>query len=158
MTPNLSDAFSDAPPSLESSSDIEPELQPRQDEALGAYIRRVRIARGLNLPDVARALIHLPKYARISHPYLSQIELGQVARPGRDRLISLANLLHIPSEWLLLKAGYDLTTNQTTDTASPLVQQIVQLVEDLSPADQKLFLTMLEAIVKQRRDEKYNRT
>lgn len=152
MTPNLSNEFSDTP----RSPDIEPELQPREDESLGAYIRRVRIARRLNLPDVARALVQLPEHARISHPYLSQIELGQVARPGRDRLISLANLLQIPSDWVLLKAGYDTGSGETTSTTSPLVEQIIHLVEELSPADQKLLHTMLDAIVKQRRNEKHN--
>jgi transcriptional regulator with XRE-family HTH domain len=138
--------------------DIETELQPRADEALGPYIRRVRKARGLSLPDVSRALMSLPKEMRISHPYLSQIETGQVAQPSRDRLVSLASLLRIPGEWLLVKAGYTITPAEPAKGASGLVQQIMLRVEELSVADQKLFLTMLDAVVKQRHDQKHNRS
>lgn len=138
--------------------DIETELQPRADEALGPYIRRVRKARGLSLPDVSRALMPVPKEMRISHPYLSQIETGQVAQPSRDRLVSLANLLRIPSEWLLGKAAYTITADEPPIGPSGLVRQIMLRVEELSVADQKLFLMMLDAVVKQRHNEKHNRS
>ncbi len=156
MSTDLSTSTINIDPSPESASDGKDELQPREDEALGPYLRRVRISRGLNLPGVARALIRLPKEMRISHPYLSQVELGQVAQPSRDRLVSLANLYQIPSEWLLRKAGYTLTLDEPTSSTSGIVQQILLRVEQLSPADQNLFLTMLDAVVKQRRDEKHN--
>lgn len=136
----------------------ETELEPLADETLGHYIRHVRQARGLNLPDVARALAHLPPYARVSHPYLSQIELGQVHQPSRDRLISLAGVLSIRTEWLLAKAGYCTPSDQAAPTSSPFVRQIMLRVEQLSPADQKLLLSLLDAIVRQRRAEARNRS
>jgi hypothetical protein len=46
--------------------------------------------------------------------------------------------------------------NETANAPSPLVQQILHLVKELSPADQKLLYTILDAIVKQRRNEKHN--
>ncbi len=153
---NFSPSTTNISPLLETSPNGEDGLQPHEDETLGSYLRRVRIARGLNLPDVARALIGLPKEMRVSHPYLSQVELGQVAQPSRDRLVSLANLYHIPSDWLLRKAGYTLILEEPTSSTSGIVHQIMKRVEELAPADQKLFLTLLDAVAKQRRDEKHN--
>jgi transcriptional regulator with XRE-family HTH domain len=134
---------------------FEEEWKPRGDEALGAYIRRIRLMRGLNLPDVARATATLPPTHRVSHPYLSQIELGQVFHPSRERLQSIANVLGIPEAWLLEKAGLSSgDAEQSTQVArSPLVDQIAMRAAQLQPADQKLFLQMIEAIVRMRRGE-----
>lgn len=158
MSTSLSPSTTNISASPETSWNGKGDLPPREDEALGPYLRRVRISRGLNLPDVARALVQLPKEMRVSHPYLSQIELGQVAQPSRDRLVSLANLYQIPSEWLLRKASYTLILDEPTTSTSGIVHQIMKRVQELSPADQKLVLTMLDALVKQRRDEKHNKT
>lgn len=61
----------------------DPEFQPRAEESLGQYIRRLRLLRGMSLPDVARFISHLPPERRVSHPYLSQDETGQGERTSQ---------------------------------------------------------------------------
>lgn len=134
----------------------EQELRPHADETLGAYLRRVRMMRGLNLPDVARALAGLPPSQRISHPYLSQIELGQVFQPARDRLQSLASVLGIPPEWLYEKAGLPLMGGAERRVAdrSPLAEQIATRATELEPSDQKMVLDMIEVVLRRRHGER----
>lgn len=129
----------------------EQELRPRQDEALGAYIRRVRLMRGLNLPDVARALANEPPSQRVSHPYLSQIELGQVFQPSRDRLQSIANVLQIKPEWLFEKAGLPLHGERAAAPRNMMVEQIATRAAEMEPTDQKMLLDMINVILKRRK-------
>jgi transcriptional regulator with XRE-family HTH domain len=133
----------------------ETELQPRPDETLGQYIRRIRVMRGLNLPDVARVTSQLPKVERVSHPYLSQIELGHVFQPARARLPSIARVLGIPGAMLLEKAGYSAggTGVPPRLERNPMVEQIAMRAAQLDPADQKLLLCMMEAVLRMRRGE-----
>lgn len=88
----------------------------------------------------------------MSHPYLSQIELGQVFRPGPERLQSIAQVLQVPPEWLLEKAGLDEKgiVEPASQGASPVVQKIAFRAAQLEPADQKMLLEMIEAVVKMR--------
>lgn len=134
----------------QSNTPPDPEFQPRAEESLGQYMRRLRLMRGMSLPDVARFTSHLPAERRVSHPYLSQIELGQVFRPAPERLRSIARVLQVPPEWLLEKAGIDEdgVVESSNQTASPLVEQIAFRAARLDPADQKMFLEMIDAIVK----------
>ncbi len=129
---------------------LDSQLQPRTEESLGQYIRRLRLLRGMSLPDVARFTAHLAPERRVSHPYLSQIELGQVFRPAPERLQSIARVLQVPPEWLLEKAGMDEkgVVDISNQDASPLVEQIAFRAAQLEPADQKMFLEMIEAVVK----------
>jgi transcriptional regulator with XRE-family HTH domain len=112
--------------------------------------------RGLNLPDVARATAHLPSSQRVSHPYLSHIELGVVFRPEPERLQSIARVLGIPEAWILEKAGYnaDGTISESAYVeSSPSSQQIKTDIAQLDPADREWLLPMLEAIMRIRRAE-----
>ena len=128
--------------------------RPRAEESLGTYIRRVRMMRGLNLPDVARALANEPPSQRVSHPYLSQIELGQVFQPSRDRLQSLANVLQIKPEWLFEKAHLPLHGAENTNQNNPMVDQIATRAAQMEPTDQKMLLDMIDVIVKRRQGER----
>ena len=132
----------------------EGELQPRAEESLGAYIRRVRLQRGLNLPDVARALANEPPSQRISHPYLSQIELGQVFQPARDRLQSLANVLQINPEWLFEKAHLPMQGAEDTTQRNPIVSEIATRAAKMEPTDQQMVLDMIRLSVKRRQGER----
>ncbi|MCC7163491.1 MAG: helix-turn-helix transcriptional regulator [Anaerolineae bacterium] len=132
----------------------EEEFRPREAESLGAYIRRVRLMRGLNLPDVARALANEPPSQRISHPYLSQIELGQVFQPSRDRLQSLANVLQINPDWLFEKAQLPLQGAEDTTEPNPIVSQIATRAAKMEPTDQQMVLDMINVIVKRRQGQR----
>lgn len=138
------------------SEHIEPELRPRAQESLGEYVRRLRLMQGMSLPDVARALNSLPPSQRISHPYLSQIEHGQVHQPSRDRLQSLASVFNIPPEWLYEKAGLptDSPKGMPVRQHSPLVDQLATRAALIEPADQQMMLDMVEAIIRRRESER----
>lgn len=128
------------------------ELRPYPQETLGDYVRRLRLMQGLSLPDVARAMTNLPPSQRISHPYLSQIEHGQVHQPSRDRLSSLASVFGIPPEWLYEKAGLptDSPRGMAARDMSPLVEQLATRASLIEPADQQMLLDMVEAIIRRR--------
>ncbi len=142
-------------PSGQEQEELGPEWKPQAEETLGQYIRRIRMMRGLNLPDVARVTSQLPESERVSHPYLSQIELGHVFQPARARLVSIARVLGIPEAWLLEKAGFSAggVSQPPRVERSPMVEQIAMRAAQMTPADQKLFLQMMEAIVRMRRAE-----
>ncbi len=135
------------------SAELGPEWKPRADETLGAYIRRVRLMRGMNLPEVARVTAQLPAAQRVSHPYLSQIELGQVFRPAPERLQSIAKVLAIPEAWLLEKAGFSASGVGPAPSIerSPIAERIAMRSATLDAADQQLILQMVETIVRMRR-------
>ncbi len=129
------------------------EWKPRDDETLGGYIRRIRLMRGMNLPDVARVTATLPDKQRVSHPYLSQIELGQVFRPAPERLRSIAQVLGIPEGWLLEKAGFSPTgiAKAPRSERSPVVEQIALRSAALDASDQQFILQMIETMTRMRR-------
>lgn len=127
------------------------EYEPRADETLGVYLRRVRTMRGLNLPDVSRALAGAPPTQRVSHAYLSQIELGQVFQPSRDRLQSLAQVLQIKPEWLFAKAGLPLSNQERPlPVHTPIVMQIMERAALLEPFDLKMLLQIIDWVISRR--------
>ncbi len=142
-------------PSGQEQEELGTEWRPQPDERLGQYIRRIRLMRGMNLPDVARITSQLQESERVSHPYLSQIELGHVFQPARARLQSIARVLGIPDAWLLEKAGFSAggTGEPPRVERNPMVDQIALRAAQMGPADQKLFLQMMEAVVRMRRGE-----
>jgi transcriptional regulator with XRE-family HTH domain len=76
--------------------------QPKKQEgtpaaALGDFIRTQRRLAGLSLREVA-------DLARVSNPYLSQVERGQHA-PSLRVLLGIADALGIASDVLLAEAG-----------------------------------------------------
>lgn len=127
---------------------------PRPEERLGEYIRRVRLMRGLNLPQVARASADEAPSQRISHPYLSQIELGQVFQPSRDRLQTLAKILQIQPEWLFEKANLPLHGADTATQQNPMVDRIATRAAEMEPTDQQMVLEMIDLILKRRKGER----
>jgi transcriptional regulator with XRE-family HTH domain len=67
-------------------------------ETAGAFIRRVRQARGLSLRQFA-------KLVGISPTYLSHIEVDHAPPPGPDKLDAIARELSVDPGELLLLAG-----------------------------------------------------
>lgn len=58
-------------------------------ETVGARIRQVRLRHGLSQAALARA-------AKVSRPYIVQLENGTVTRPGADKVTRIAEALGIP--------------------------------------------------------------
>jgi transcriptional regulator with XRE-family HTH domain len=68
-------------------------------ESIGALVRRLRRARGLQQFDLAGL-------AKVGRSWLSQLELDRIERPDPDRLGRLAGPLGVEAERLLAVAGY----------------------------------------------------
>lgn len=136
-----------------SSAEPGPEWQPRTEETLGAYLRRIRLLRGMDLGDISDITPKIPESQHVSQPYLSQIELGRALHPSRERLISLAHALGLPEKWVLEKAGLIGATQIVPEppTPSPLAQQISLRAAQLDPSDQEAFLRMIDAVLRLRR-------
>ncbi len=69
--------------------------------AIGAALRRIRLLRGLTLKDVAER-------ARVSMPYLSEIERGR-KEPSSEILESVCRVLDLTLERLLVEARAEST-------------------------------------------------
>jgi transcriptional regulator with XRE-family HTH domain len=66
--------------------------------AFGQYVREHREALGLSGRDMARAL-------ELSQAYVSGMERGKYAPPGRDVLVRMAEFLQVPKDELMSRAG-----------------------------------------------------
>lgn len=67
---------------------------------IGAYLRRVRKAKGFTLREAA-------KRSGVSHPYLSQLENGKNDKPSPEILRKLSSTLDVSYLELMTKAGYN---------------------------------------------------
>jgi transcriptional regulator with XRE-family HTH domain len=79
------------------------DLEPRDDETLGHFIRRVRLCRALTPAAIADATTSFPIESRLSCSYLSQLELGLIRSPSTAYLRALAQVLEISLDWLIEK-------------------------------------------------------
>ncbi|MDR2984810.1 MAG: helix-turn-helix transcriptional regulator [Nocardiopsaceae bacterium] len=70
---------------------------------LGDVLRRIRLDQGRTLADVARA-------ARVSMPYLSEVERGR-KEASSEVLAAICDALHIDITDLLAATGRDLATS-----------------------------------------------
>lgn len=125
------------------------EYEPRADETLGAYLRRVRVLRGISLPEVARALASAASSPHISSRYLSQIEFEQILQPTDESLQRLAHILQVKPEWLLEKAR-----QPRQREPSPLRVCVRTGEQNLAPDDQKLFLQMIKQVLSHRHNSR----
>ncbi len=134
------------------------ELRARADESLGAYIRRIRLMRGMGLAEVADATPTVPESRHVSYSYLSQIELGRALSPSRERLVSIALVLGVPPAWLLEKAGFAGGTEPRAEdrgSPSPIVKEIALRAGQLDQTDQEAFLQMIDAVLRMRRRRRH---
>lgn len=70
-------------------------------EALGAFLKSLRIGLGMSLRDVEDATSR-----EVSNPYLSQIEHGRIIKPSPHILHSLADVYGTSYADLMERAGY----------------------------------------------------
>ncbi|MHB8356246.1 MAG: helix-turn-helix domain-containing protein [Vulcanimicrobiaceae bacterium] len=95
-------------------------------KGLGDFIRSQRELANLSLRQLAEV-------AKISNPYLSQVERG-IYKPSADVLKSIANALHISAESMYAQAG--LLDEETEATPGHGVENAVRLDPRLT-TDQK---------------------
>lgn len=68
-------------------------------ERFGAYLKSLREAKGLSQREAGVA-------AKVSSPYLAQLERGQRNPPSSEILCRLARVYQVPEQRLLQEAGY----------------------------------------------------
>ena len=96
---------------------------------VGEFIRAQRELANLSLRQLA-------DIAKISNPYLSQIERG-LHKPSADVLKNLASALKISAETMYAQAGLlDAESGETTRRSGPSAEEAIRLDARLS-ADQK---------------------
>jgi len=95
--------------------------------SLGDFIRGQRELANLSMRQLAEV-------AKISNPYLSQVERG-LYKPSADVLKSIANALHISAETMYTQAGL-LDDSQSRDESHHGVEHAVKLDPSLT-TDQK---------------------
>jgi transcriptional regulator with XRE-family HTH domain len=72
---------------------------------LGDVLRRIRREQGRTLADVARA-------AKVSMPYLSEVERGR-KEASSEVLVAICDALHIELSDVLVEVGHDLVDRRT---------------------------------------------
>ncbi|OYY77191.1 MAG: transcriptional regulator [Sphingomonas sp. 28-62-20] len=70
-------------------------------DALGRYLKSVRLGLDLSLRDVEEAT-----GKEVSNAYLSQLETGKINKPSPHILYALSTALGVPYETLMERAGY----------------------------------------------------
>lgn len=79
---------------------ISPDARPLLRTILGATLRRIRLAQGRTLADVARA-------ARVSLPYLSELERGR-KEASSEVLAAICVALGVELHEVLMRVGRDI--------------------------------------------------
>ena len=113
----------------------------RQREALGAYIRSQRKLANLSLRQLA-------DIAKVSNPYLSQIERGLHA-PSVRVLRSIAEALDLSAETLLEQAGLleDAHNGTTASHTTPPTERAIRIDPRLSEAQKEALISVYRSYV-----------
>ena len=112
-------------------------MKRKQGDALGDFIRDQREITRLSLRQLANL-------ARISNPYLSQIERG-VYRPSADILKSIAEALGISPESLFARAG--LLDEDDEAERSIGVEEAIRLDPELSTEQKEAMIGVYRGFV-----------
>ena len=113
----------------------------RQREALGAYIRSQRKLANLSLRQLA-------DIAKVSNPYLSQIERGLHA-PSVRVLRSIAEALDLSAETLLEQAGLleDAHNGASASRSTPPTERAIRIDPRLSDAQKEALISVYRSYV-----------
>jgi transcriptional regulator with XRE-family HTH domain len=104
---------------------------------LGEFIRNQREITRLSLRQLANL-------ARISNPYLSQIERG-LYKPSAQVLKAIADALHISPEALFVRAG--LLDEEWDSETAPEVEAAIRLDERLSNDQKEALIRVYRSFV-----------
>jgi transcriptional regulator with XRE-family HTH domain len=116
--------------------------------ALGEFIRTQRRLAGLSLRQVA-------DLARVSNPYLSQLENGK-HEPSLRVLLSIAKALDISADALLAEAGVVPEEGDSTRSRSD-TEQAIRTDPLLDGAQKEALLTVYRSYLAQRRPPAHNK-
>lgn len=111
----------------------------QQRTALGAYIRSQRKLANLSLRQLA-------DIAKVSNPYLSQIERGLHA-PSVRVLRSIAEALDLSAETLLEQAGLLEAANGSSHQATPATERAIRIDPRLSEAQKEALISVYRSYV-----------
>jgi transcriptional regulator with XRE-family HTH domain len=112
----------------------------RQRAALGAYIRSQRKLANLSLRQLA-------DIAKVSNPYLSQIERGLHA-PSVRVLRSIAEALDLSAETLLEQAGLlEQANGSGNHRATPATERAIRIDPRLSDAQKEALISVYRSYV-----------
>jgi transcriptional regulator with XRE-family HTH domain len=134
-------------------ADADEALRPEPNEKLASYIRRVRHARRMKAVDVLKVTRDLPADQQWSSGYLSQVETGVADNPSHSHLVGLAYALQIPLEWLESFRMHAPATPAQDRLSSHLLNQITLRAGKLPTDQQKIVLSIIEAIGRQQNKE-----
>jgi hypothetical protein len=152
--------------------------EPLENETLGAYLKRLRLAasqvqgKTISQDMVAEMASHRPAPQRFTGAWLSVAESDGYKHAGGDKLRTLASIYSklirspIPPEWLLTKAGHevtDLIVNRPDDgVLDKLLRQddvlaligiVGQLIELGYADDVRLLVTLAQRYLSARKPE-----
>lgn len=113
----------------------------RQRAALGAYIRSQRKLANLSLRQLADV-------AKVSNPYLSQIERGLHA-PSVRVLRSIAEALDLSAETVLEQAGLleEANNGAAAKTSTPPTERAIRIDPRLSDAQKEALISVYRSYV-----------
>jgi transcriptional regulator with XRE-family HTH domain len=112
-----------------------------RSKALGQFIQAQRRLAHLSLRE-------LSKLAKVSNPYLSQIERG-IYEPSAQVLKGIAEALHIPAEAMFARVG--LLDEEGPEGSEPFtVEDAVRLDERLTPDQKETLLSVYRSFVTSR--------
>lgn len=113
----------------------------RQRATLGSYIRSQRKLANLSLRQLADV-------AKVSNPYLSQIERGLHA-PSVRVLRSIAEALDLSAETLLEQAGLleDANSGNTSPTATPPTERAIRIDPKLTGSQKEALISVYRSYV-----------
>lgn len=106
-------------------------------KALGGFIRQQRMLADLSLRQLADV-------ARVSNPYLSQIERG-LHKPSAEILKAIAGALHISAEQLYARAGF--LDDDAGERERTTVEDAVRLDPALSPAQKDALMRVYRSFI-----------
>src|SRR2546423_5634273 len=110
-------------------------------EALGEFIRTQR-----RLADLS--LRQLSDMAKVSNPYLSQVERG-LYKPSAEVLKSIAGALQISAETLYARAGLLDDDGEDHPAGTPGVEEAIRLDRRLSADQKETLLRVYRSLVSQ---------
>ncbi len=153
-------------------------FRPYENETLGAYLKRLRLAasqvqgKSISQDMVAEMVSHLPAPQRFTGAWLSVAESDGYKHAGGDKLRTLASLYSkllrspVSAEWLLAKAGHEVTESATAvpddevlekllrqDDVLALIGIVGQLIELGYAEDVRLLVTLAQRYLNARKPE-----
>ena len=108
-------------------------------EGVGEFIHSQRQLAKMSLRQLAEK-------AKVSNPYLSQIERG-IYKPSAEVLKGIAEALNISAETLYARIGLVNANRDGADTAPPTVEDAIRLDERLSTRQKETLLSVYRDFV-----------